>query len=310
MMEKYKFVVNPTSGRGAGEKSIHEIRNKMDHLKANYDLVVTEKPWHAVELTKKAVQDGFTIVVAVGGDGTANEVINGLMEAKVEKLGNAAMGMLTVGRGNDFAFSMDIPVGLDESLETLMANKRRTIDIGHVIGGDYPQGRYFGNCIGIGFDAVVGFVAVKLKPLRGFSSYILGALLTNYKYFKPPKVKAVFDKETLEDHFLMISVMNGRRLGGGFMMAPNGIPDDGLFDVCVTRKIPKGQVLALIPHFMKGDQYTYEAVRLIQTTTLKTTAIDGSLPVHVDGETLCYEGKELTIKLIKKQIDLICKINE
>jgi predicted NAD/FAD-binding protein len=61
---------------------------------------------------------------------------------------------------------------------------------------------------------------------------------------------------------------------------------------------------------MKGDQYNNEAVRLIQTTTLKTTAIDGSLPVHVDGETLCYEGKELTIKLIKKQIDLICKINE
>ncbi len=309
-MNKYKIVVNPTSGRGAGARSIHEIRTKLDEHKVNYDLVVTDKPWHAVELTKKAVRDGFNVVVAVGGDGTANEVINGLMEARDEKLGIAAMGMLTVGRGNDFAYSMDIPVGLEKSLETLLADKRRTIDIGHVRGGDYPQGRYFGNCIGIGFDAVVGFVAVKLKPLRGFSSYILGALLTNYKYFKPPKIKAVFDKETLEDHFLMISVMNGRRLGGGFMMAPKGIPDDGLFDVCVSRKVPKGQVLALIPHFMKGDQYNNKAVRLIQTTTLKTTAIDGTLPVHVDGETLCLEGKELAIKLIKKQIDLICETNE
>jgi diacylglycerol kinase (ATP) len=309
-MEKYKIVVNPTSGRGAGERSIKEIRNRLDGLKMDYELVVTEQPWHAVELTKKAVRDGFNIVVAVGGDGTANEVINGLMEAKQEKLGNAAMGMITVGRGNDFAYSMHIPVGLEKSIETLVANKRRRIDIGHVKGGDYPQGRYFGNCVGIGFDAVVGFVALKLKPLRGFSSYILGALLTNYKYYEPPKIKAIFDKETLEDHFLMISVMNGRRLGGGFMMAPNGIPDDGKFDVCVTRKVPKGQVLALIPHFMKGDQYDFEPVRLIQTTTLKTTALDGSLPVHVDGETLCVEGKELEIKLINKQIDLICEEND
>ena len=154
-----------------------------------YDLVVTDKPWHAVELTKNAVKDGYKIVVAVGGDGTANEVINGLMEAKHEKLGTATMGMLTVGRGNDFAFSMNIPVGLDKSLETLLANKRIPIDVGFVKGGDYPQGRYFGNCIGIGFDAVVGFVAVKLKPLRGFPSYILGALLTNYIYFKPPRIK-------------------------------------------------------------------------------------------------------------------------
>ncbi len=307
-MDKLKIIVNPTSGRGAGARSIREIREKLDARKVPYDLVVTDKPWHAVQLTKTAVKEGYKIVVAVGGDGTANEVINGLMEAKLEKLGKAAMGMLTVGRGNDFAFSMDIPVGLDESLETLLANKRIPIDIGFVKGGDYPQGRYFGNCIGIGFDAVVGFVAVKLKPLRGFPSYILGALLTNYIYFKPPRIKAVFDTETLDDHFLMISVMNGRRLGGGFMMAPNGIPNDALFDVCVTKKVSKGKVLALIPHFMKGDQYDYEAVRLIQTTTLKATALDGTLPVHVDGETLCTEGKELDIKLLKRQIDLIVKI--
>jgi diacylglycerol kinase (ATP) len=307
-MEKMKIIVNPTSGRGAGKRSISEIREKLDHANVAYELVETERPWHAVALTKQAVKEGYKIVVAVGGDGTANEVINGLMEAKAEGLGNAAMGMITVGRGNDFAYSMDIPVGLDKSINTLLENKSITIDIGYVKGGDYPQGRYFGNCIGVGFDAVVGFVAVKLKPLRGFSSYILGALLTNYIYFKPPRIKAEFDTEKLDDYFLMISVMNGRRLGGGFMMAPNGKPDDGKFDVCVTRKVSKGNVLALIPHFMKGDQYKFEPVRLIQTTSLKAVALDGSLPVHVDGETLCTEGKELDIKLLKRQIDLIIEM--
>ncbi len=308
-MERYKIIVNPTSGRGAGARSIHYIKDSLNKANIPFDLVVTNKPWHAVELTRNAVKDGFQVVVAVGGDGTANEVINGLMEAKDQNMGNAAMGMLAVGRGNDFAYSMKVPVGLEKSMETLLKNKRRTIDIGHVKGGDYPQGRYFGNCIGIGFDAVVGFVAVKLKPLRGFSSYILGALLTDFIYFKPPRIKAVFDNETLDDRFLMISVMNGRRLGGGFMMAPDGIPDDGKFDVCVVTKVSKGKVLALIPHFLKGDQYGQEAVRAIQTKTLKTTAVEGSLPVHVDGETLCVEGKELDIKIIKKQIDLICELD-
>jgi diacylglycerol kinase (ATP) len=304
-MDKLKIIVNPTSGRGAGARSIRDIKEILDHKGIPYDLSITDKPWHAVELTKNAVKEGYKVVVAVGGDGTANEVINGLMEAKSQKLGSAAMGMITVGRGNDFAFSMDIPVGLEESLETLIKNERITIDIGHVRGGDYPQGRYFGNCIGIGFDAVVGFVAVKLKPLRGFPSYILGALLTNYIYFKPPRVQAVFDSETVEEQFLMISVMNGRRLGGGFMMAPKGNPSDGLFDVCVTKKVSKGKVLALIPHFLKGDQYDFEPVRLVQTTTLKAKAMNGTLPVHVDGETLCTEGTELDIKLLKSQIDLI-----
>lgn len=307
-MDKYKIIVNPTSGRGAGAKSIQYIKEKLSEANIKYDLEVTKEPWHAVGLTKKAVKEGYSVVVAVGGDGTANEVINGLMEAKIKNIGSAAMGMLAVGRGNDFAYSMNIPVGLEKSMAILLANKRRRIDIGHVKGGDYPQGRYFGNCIGIGFDAVVGFVAVKLRPLRGFSSYILGALLTNFIYFKPPRIKAVFDQETLDDHFLMISVMNGRRLGGGFMMAPNGIPDDGKFDVCVTPKVSKGKVLGLIPHFMKGDQYDQEPVRAIQTKTLKAKAFEGVLPVHVDGETLCVEGKELEIKILNKQIDLICEL--
>ena len=110
------------------------------------------------------------------------------------------------------------------------------IDIGRVAGGLYPQGRYFGNGVGIGFDAVVGFVAQKKKRLTGFASYIVAALKTIFLYYRAPLVRIEYDGQTLTLPSLMVSVMNGRRMGGGFMMAPQAQPDDGLFDLCIASK--------------------------------------------------------------------------
>jgi diacylglycerol kinase family enzyme len=165
---KYKIIVNPISGRGAGEKSIPFIQKSLLDAGLDIDLVTTEHPSHATELALKAVSDGYEVVVSVGGDGTANEIINGLMKAK-ETLGyTSAMGIIGVGRGNDFAFGMGIPTGVETGCQTLIKNNRYLIDIGKVTGENYPNGRYFGNGVGIGFDAVVGFVAVKMKRLTGF----------------------------------------------------------------------------------------------------------------------------------------------
>ena len=108
-MERYKIIVNPVSGRGAGERAIPAIEQALNSYGLDYDLVRTERPWHAAELAEEAAAGGYTVVVAVGGDGTANEVLNGLMRARAA-LGasGVAMGMLTVGRGNDFAFGMGV----------------------------------------------------------------------------------------------------------------------------------------------------------------------------------------------------------
>lgn len=306
-MSRYQIIVNPTSGRGAGLASIPVIRQNMDALKVDYTIVQTERPWHAAELTQQAVRDGYDVVVGVGGDGTANEVINGLMLAKEAGLGTAAMGVLAVGRGNDFAYSMYVPQGIEAGCQALVHGQRKRIDIGLVRGGDYPRGRYFGNGVGIGFDAVVGFVAVKMTHLTGFASYIAAVLKTIFLYFDAPTVKLESERETLTLPALMVSIMNGRRLGGGFMLAPNGDNADGLLDLTIARQVSRGRVFTLVPHFLKGTQATQKEILITQAQRLTVSAVQGTLPVHADGETICEHGDTITIELFPSQIELICQ---
>jgi diacylglycerol kinase (ATP) len=307
-MSKYKIIVNPISGRGTGQKAIPQIEQTLHHMQLDFDLSVTERPWHASELALQAAEAGFDPVVSAGGDGTANEVLNGLMQSRIKKGYSPAMGVLCVGRGNDFAFGMGIPPTLELGLQALKQNQRRTIDVGYVEGGMYPQGRYFGNGVGIGFDAVVGFEALKLAPLSGFPSYIVAALKTIFLYFNAPRVEIQLDDQTLNQPALMVSIMNGRRMGGGFMMAPESSSEDGLFDACIVGELTRPGIMKLMPRFMEGTQKGHPAVRFVRTTEITITAKEGSLPAHSDGETLCTDGKKLSMRIIPQALEIICNV--
>ena len=217
---KYKIIVNPTSGRGYGKESIPQIKHMLSEYNLDFDLVRTERPWHASELAQEAAASRYDVVVSVGGDGTANEVLNGLMWAKQAGTGACAMGILCVGRGNDFAYGMGIPADLEAGCRALAQDHRRTVDVGKVTGGDYPEGRYFGNGVGIGFDTIVGFEAAKMTLLTGFPSYIAAVFKTVFLYYNAPLVKIEYDEQTITQPSLMVSIMNGQRLGGGFFTGP------------------------------------------------------------------------------------------
>ena len=305
-MGKYRLIVNPVAGGGTAGQSIPEIERRLRESGLDFDLVQTERPWHAVELAQTAAAE-VDVVVAVGGDGTANEVLNGLMRAK-HAGHTVTMGVLCVGRGNDFAFGVGIPTELAAGCETLTADRRRTIDVGRVVGGDFPEGRYFGNGVGIGFDAVAGFVAAKMKHLRGFLGYFVAAIKTIFLYFKAPLVRLEFDGQPMDLHALMVSVMNGTRMGGGFMMAPNGKPDDGVFDLCIARQVSRPRIFAVMLKFMKGTQFEHPAISDGQTRRITVTAMEGALPAHADGETLCTEGQKLELKIIPSAIEIVSAV--
>jgi diacylglycerol kinase (ATP) len=309
-MTRYKIIVNPISGRGAGEQAIPLVEQYLRSYGLDYDLVRTERPWHAAGLAQQACAEGYDVVVAVGGDGTANEVLNGLMPARQADSKRVAMGVLCVGRGNDFAFGAGVPHDLEAGCRTLAQGHRRLIDIGRVTGGLYPQGRYFGNGVGIGFDAVVGFVAQKQKRLTGFVSYIVAALKTIFLYYRAPLVRIEYDGQTLVLPSLMVSVMNGRRLGGGFLMAPHAQPDDGLFDLCIARQVSRVRIFALIPRFMNGTQATHPAIQTGRAQRVVVTALKGVLPAHGDGETLCTDAPQLTLEVLPRQLELIYEPQE
>ena len=108
----------------------------------------------------------------------------------------------------------------------------------------------------------------------------------------------------------MVSVMNGRRLGGGFMMAPEARTDDGRFDLCIARQVSKMGVLLLLPRFMKGTQASHPAISTGRTDRVTVTALDGTLPAHADGETLCVEGQRLMMEILPRQIEVVCRPTE
>lgn len=301
---RIKLIVNPTSGRGAGGRSIPLIEQEFRRHALAYELTLTERPLHAIELTRQAAEQGFEAVVIAAGDGTANEVLNGLMLAKEAGLVPPALAVITVGRGNDFAYGAGAPHGIESGVLALAEGKRHTIDVGRAVGGLFPQGRYFGNGVGIGFDAVVGFVAAKMKHLSGFPSYIVAALKTIFLYYHAPLVRVDYDGQNMQLAALMVSVMNGRRMGGGFMMAPNGSPEDGSFDLCIAEQVSRARIFAIIPKFMKGTQASDPAIRTAQARRVVVTALQGTLPAHADGETLCTEGDRLEIELLPRQLEV------
>jgi diacylglycerol kinase (ATP) len=305
-MAKYKVILNPVSGRGNGRRLEPAIRASLEAHQLDFDLQSTEKQGHAIELARGAAGDGYEVVVAAGGDGTSNEVLNGLMLATQTGQCQVAMGFICVGQGNDYAYGIGVLPDVEKDVEILAQDVRKWIDVGYSIGGDYPEGRYFGNGVGIGFDAVVGFEALKLKPLHGFVSYFIAALKTIFLYHRGPLVRIEYKDKVLEQQALMVSVMNGQRLGGGFMMAPKGAIDDGQFDLSIVDQVGRSRIATLIPYFVKGTHATQEEVHTDQTDRIVVTALEGKIPAHADGETLCTAGEALILENLPKKLEVIC----
>lgn len=304
-MSQNLLIVNPISGRGFAGRSLPLIEQELKKANIDYKMLLTERPWHAADLAEQGARDGYETVIIASGDGTANEVLNGLMRARKAGFDKTAMGQIAVGTGNDFAYGMGIPGGVEIGCKILGENYRRRVDVGIVKGGDYPEGRYFGNGVGIGFDAATGFVAARIRWTRGLLLYLIAAIETIFVYYKAPNVRLTYDSKEIIISPLMISIMNGRRMGGGFFFAPNGDPGDGIFDLCIARAASQLRIFGLIPYFMKGTQATQKEVIMDHARRVKVEALQGSLPVHCDGETVCFEGKDLTIDLLPSQIEFI-----
>jgi diacylglycerol kinase (ATP) len=305
MSNNYKIILNPTAGNGNGLNAIPEIEKLLNQHNLSFDLVRTERVGHGIELTRQAVKDGYKVIISAGGDGTVNEVINGLMLCQLEGLTIPPLAVLAVGRGNDFAGSMGIPTDLEGGIQALIDDHRRTIDIGKVTGGIFPQGRYFGNCVGIGFDAITTIEVHKLPRWGGFLGFLVAVLKTVFLYNKAPMATIVYDEKSLTQRSLMISIMNGRRLGGNFLLAPNSEPDDGLFDLCIAEQMSSLAVIRMIPHFIRGDQATQPTIKTGQAAHITITGVDGPLPAQTDGEIICVDGTRLEVEVLPRQLEII-----
>ncbi len=305
MTRSYQFILNPTAGNGNGAKILPHLKELLAQKQVTYNLAVTERPGHGIELARQAIEEGCEAVVSVGGDGTMNEVVNGMMQRKQEGKQLPPLGVLSVGRGNDFAGSLGIPEDLEGGVQALLEGQTRTVDIGRVAGGSYPDGRYFGNCVGVGFDAITTIEVHKLPRWGGYLAFLAAVLKTVFLYNQAPLAKIEFDGSVITQRSLLISIMNGRRLGGGFIMAPDSLPDDGFFDLCIAEQMSSLNVIRMIPHFTKGDQASQPTIKTGRAAHITITTQDGPLPAQTDGEIICVDGSRLEVAVLPRQLEVI-----
>jgi YegS/Rv2252/BmrU family lipid kinase len=278
------------------------IESRLRDLGLDFELVTTQAPGHATALAQEAALQRKDLVVAVGGDGTANEVLNGLVRATPDANGTA-LAILPVGTGNDFAFGAGIPLDLEEACQSVARARSRCIDVGRAV-ADNEDTLYFGNGVGIGFDAVVNKESRKLKRLRGFTLYLVAVFRTLAFYYEAPETRLLVDEREIAQPSLMISVMNGYRFGGGFHVTPGSQMDAGLFDLCLTPKISRPAMVAFVPRFMRGSHITDSRITMLQGRKVVVTSASPWIG-HVDGEIYGVGASHFEIELLPQRLHLI-----
>lgn len=302
-MGPLKIILNPIAGRGYGARAEPELRRLLQEMSVDFEVVRTEGPAHAPELAERAVQDGFPVVVAAGGDGTAHEVVNGLMAAAQNGV-VGTLGILPIGSGSDFANTVGLPPDLPGACRHLAAGNTRIVDVGHVrVAGQPP--RYFDNTVNVGFGGVVTVEARKIRWLRGMALYLPVVLKTVFLLHRVPRVKLSYDEQELELPAVMISVCNGSREGGGFYVAPQAQPDDGIFDICIAGDVSRLGMLRLIPHFLKGTHVGHPQITMARARRVTISSPD-DLVAHADGEVLCTDAHRLDFEILPHRLRVIC----
>lgn len=289
-MTSYKFIVNPTASSGKCARIADQLEKICQSLKMDFDMDFTQKPGDAIDLAQSA-REKFECVVAVGGDGTINEVVNGLMGGK------AKLGVIPAGTGNDFIKAVSIPLKLDHAIGNLIGMNTQKIDIG--IAGD----RYFCNGLGIGFDAWVVQESLNVKKLRGKAIYLYSVLKTINSY-QPPLIRLTYNKVVREEKLYMVTVGNGISLGGGFKLTPNAIIDDGLFDLTIIRNLKYWEIYKNLISVFPGKHIYLEQVTTDRTDCLKIESEEG-FASHMDGELLSLNIQALDIRILPGALEVV-----
>lgn len=283
------FIVNPKAGTNLQKHIRKSVDQHLDHRRFIYGIWHTEKAGHAAELARKAREEGYEIVVAVGGDGSINEVASELMHTDI------ALGIIPAGSGNGLAMHLGYGRDIDQAVRKLNTATIKSIDCGLL------NGRPFINLAGIGFD---GLVAKRMKgsQWRGFLPYFLRSVEAGLTYTAHQCTIETEDR-TITGKCFVITVANGPMYGYNFQIAPDARLDDGLFSVVLFRDVPRWQYFAAIPSSLKGNIYDAGFVEHFAARRVKITS-EGLNFVHIDGESIEMEG-ELVFEMVPKALKIL-----
>jgi YegS/Rv2252/BmrU family lipid kinase len=279
-------IANPQARHGETAKLIPVIRQLLANLP--HDLVVTERPGHATELA--AAAGSFDVVVAAGGDGTAHEVLNGLMS--IDPSQRPALGLLPTGSGNDTRRTLGVPEDLTQAALALATGELRRFDVG------VCNGLFFNNSFAAGLDAKVTAKAVEYKVTKhrdGLWLYLTALLHVLFNELDSFSLTLSLDGEPPNVHEnLIVAVTNGPTYGGGFFITPDAIADDGLFDVCMIDPLTLPGALMRLPFVIVGKHTKMRPVHMSRHRSL-VIECDVALPAQIDGEVLLERRYEISL---------------
>ncbi len=284
-----RFVVNPRAGNGSAARQWKKLEPEVARMPGVCGVSLTEGPLHAVELAREAAARGADVVVAVGGDGTINEVANGLIEDEEPVSGRAALGIVPLGTGGDFRRSLGFGDSPLAALARLENGRRRQIDLGRLeltTADGRTSRRVFVNIASFGLSGlVVRMVNRSSKALGGKASFALGSLRAVASYANQPVRIALDGVDWKELKISDVAVANGQFFGGGMWIAPEARLDDGLFDVVVVGDLSRRSVLANGPKIYRGRHLGLDGVEVIRASSVAARPLgDEPVLVDVDGE--------------------------
>lgn len=303
MPGKVLIIYNPHADAGRALRDVLRLKSSyQSQLELTW--VPTEYPKHAPLLAAQAAELGYEIVAAMGGDGTIHEVINGLMQLPRDQ--RPILAAIPIGSGNDFCVNVGLGMNSERAMERLLEGQPQPIDIGKL--EDSTGNRvYWGNTLGIGFDAITLTYTKRYTYLRGSAMYFAAILQSIMRDHFASRMSIQTEDQAFEKDLLMLTVCNGSREGGGFWLVPEARMDDGILDFIMVEYVSRPMMFRLIPEFLTARHTRFQQVHVGHSSRLD---IQSELPmvIHMDGEIYSYHSDEIhevNVEILPGAIQLI-----
>jgi len=291
------IIVNPNAGNGKGKKDWERISGLFGKEEIPVQVKFTTKKGQAIDFTGDAIEKGFRQIISVGGDGTLNEVVNGIFSQDKVSPGQVTIGMIPVGKGNDWGRMFGIPLVYEGAVKVIKERKTMLHDVGIVsyYSGSEQQKRYFLNIAGLGFEALVVKKTNRQKD-KGKSNQALYFynLVSSLLSYKITDAEILIDGKRNSAPIFSINIGNGRYCGGGMRQTPDAMPDDGLLDVTVIREMGRLEVIRSLKLLYDGTILSHPKVDGYRCKNVKVTS-ESLIFIEADGESLGHTPAEFSI---------------
>lgn len=299
LTDRWFVIVNPVAGSGRGLIDFPQISRLLRNDDIRHDAVFTEHKHHATELTVTAANQGYRRIIVIGGDGTLNEVVNGLFIQKAVEPREMLLAVIAVGTGNDWVRTFGIPQHYSEAIRAIREERSFLQDVGTVTYTEshYTQTRYMANVAGLGFDAHVisTFNHLKMKGYKGGWMYLYSILKSYFRYKSSGARIWVDDEVVFNDLMFSLAIGICKYNGGGVQQLPNALADDGLLDLTIIRPVHWWHIVFRLKKLFNGDIYQIGHVIHAQGCKVRIEAAP-SIQLETDGELMGGTPVEVNIR--------------